>query len=34
MADRGDLRREWDRASWSWGDFVREGKDYYRDENE
>ncbi len=26
------IRKEWDEASTSWADFVREGKDYYRDE--
>jgi len=26
------LLREWDEASESWADFVRDGKDYYRDE--
>ena len=26
-----DLRREWDDASDPWADFVRAGKDYYRD---
>ena len=29
---RGGLSGEWDEASGSWGDFVRGGKDYYRDE--
>jgi ubiquinone/menaquinone biosynthesis C-methylase UbiE len=27
-----NVLREWDRASESWADFVRTGKDYYRDE--
>ncbi len=29
---RGGLSDEWDEASGSWEDFVRGGKDYYRDE--
>jgi ubiquinone/menaquinone biosynthesis C-methylase UbiE len=32
MAEEGKLSREWDEASESWADFVREGKDYYREE--
>lgn len=32
MFQKDDLSREWDEASESWADFVREGKDYYRGE--
>jgi ubiquinone/menaquinone biosynthesis C-methylase UbiE len=32
MVKRDELSREWDKASESWADFVREGKDYYREE--
>lgn len=32
MGRNTDLSRQWDQGSESWADFVREGKDYYRDE--
>jgi len=32
MSRKDNLSREWDEASESWADFVREGKDYYRSE--
>lgn len=32
MVDKDQISREWDRASDSWADFVREGKDYFREE--
>jgi ubiquinone/menaquinone biosynthesis C-methylase UbiE len=32
MSEKDDLSRKWDEASESWADFVREGKDYYREE--
>lgn len=32
MSKKDDLSRKWDEASESWADFVREGKDYYREE--
>jgi 2-polyprenyl-3-methyl-5-hydroxy-6-metoxy-1,4-benzoquinol methylase len=32
MVKRDEALREWDEASGSWANFVREGKDYYRDE--
>lgn len=32
MTDKDRLMEEWDKASESWVDFVRKGKDYYRDE--
>jgi len=32
MFQKDDLSREWDEASESWADFVRKGKDYYREE--
>jgi SAM-dependent methyltransferase len=32
MVREDPISREWDEASESWADFVREGKDYYRDE--
>lgn len=32
MRKSESIGREWDDASESWADFVREGKDYYRDE--
>jgi ubiquinone/menaquinone biosynthesis C-methylase UbiE len=32
MTNKNAASREWDEASESWADFVREGKDYYRDE--
>lgn len=32
MAGNDRISREWDAAGESWADFVREGKDYYREE--
>jgi len=32
MAEGDELSREWDEASESWANFVRQGKDYYREE--
>jgi ubiquinone/menaquinone biosynthesis C-methylase UbiE len=32
MKKKNTVLREWDEASESWADFVREGKDYYREE--
>jgi len=32
MAEEDELSREWDEASESWANFVRQGKDYYREE--
>lgn len=32
MVTKDQISREWDEASESWADFVREGKDYYREE--
>jgi len=32
MIKENAVSREWDEASESWADFVREGKDYYREE--
>jgi SAM-dependent methyltransferase len=32
MVKKDEVLREWDEASESWANFVREGKDYYRDE--
>jgi ubiquinone/menaquinone biosynthesis C-methylase UbiE len=32
MPDKDDLAKEWDDATTSWVDFVREGKDYFRNE--
>lgn len=32
MAKEDKLSREWDEASKAWANFVREGKDYYREE--
>jgi SAM-dependent methyltransferase len=32
MPDKNDIAREWDEATTSWVDFVREGKDYFRNE--
>ena len=32
MVKKDEVSREWDEASRSWANFVREGKDYYRDE--
>jgi ubiquinone/menaquinone biosynthesis C-methylase UbiE len=32
MSKKNDLSKEWDEASESWADFVREEKDYYRTE--
>jgi ubiquinone/menaquinone biosynthesis C-methylase UbiE len=32
MSGKDDLAREWDDATTSWVDFVREGKDYFRNE--
>jgi hypothetical protein len=32
MVDDDRLLGEWDEAAESWVDFVREGKDYYREE--
>jgi len=32
LSMRGSIKKEWDDASESWVDFVRKGKDYYRDE--
>jgi len=31
MVGKDEIAREWDEASESWADFVREGKDYFRD---
>lgn len=32
MGKNGHLKEEWDAAASSWTDFIRKGKDYYRDE--
>lgn len=32
MSREDRIKREWDDAAESWADFVRKGKDYYRDE--
>jgi ubiquinone/menaquinone biosynthesis C-methylase UbiE len=32
MSKKNGILKEWDKASDSWADFVREGKDYFRDE--
>lgn len=32
MRTRGNIKKEWNDAAESWMDFVRKGKDYYRDE--
>jgi len=32
LAERDYIAKEWDDAVESWADFVRQGKDYYRDE--
>jgi ubiquinone/menaquinone biosynthesis C-methylase UbiE len=32
MPSKDDLAKEWDNATTSWVDFVREGKDYFRNE--
>jgi len=32
LAERDHIAKEWDDAVESWADFVRQGKDYYRDE--
>jgi ubiquinone/menaquinone biosynthesis C-methylase UbiE len=32
MASKDPIAKEWNEASKSWADFVRSGKDYYRDE--
>lgn len=32
MVKKDEVSREWDEASGSWANFVRKGKDYYRDE--
>ena len=32
MVKSDKLSKEWDAALESWADFVREGKDYYREE--
>ena len=31
MAEKDHIAKEWDNAVESWADFVRQGKDYYRD---
>ena len=31
MSDKESIKKEWDDAAESWVDFVRKGKDYYRD---
>lgn len=32
MGEKESIKKEWDDAAEAWVDFVREGKDYYRDE--
>lgn len=32
MVEKDKFTKEWDEASEPWADFVREGKDYFRDE--
>jgi SAM-dependent methyltransferase len=32
LCDKNGIKREWNDAAESWVDFVRKGKDYYRDE--
>jgi ubiquinone/menaquinone biosynthesis C-methylase UbiE len=32
LSNKDGVRKQWDEASESWVDFVRHGKDYYRDE--
>ena len=32
MGKKGNIKKEWNDAAESWVDFVRKGKDYYRDE--
>lgn len=32
MPKKDDIAKQWDEAVESWSDFVRQGKDYYRDE--
>jgi len=32
LDNKGSIKKEWDDATESWVDFVRRGKDYYRDE--
>ena len=32
MTEKDRISDQWDTAAESWADFVRKGKDYYRDE--